>query len=126
MVDIITSIIGPDCMPRAPSDNLTAYHDILSFLPDRVWYLSNNGLDMWCRRPYGFFFSTSEAAAGFARDMAVTMELTPVGIDARELVSDSGLEAMRLQNVTRLFLDPSVDPGSGEVFGAILRLADMN
>jgi hypothetical protein len=113
-------------MPRDSSSIPTAFHDILTFLPDRVWYLSQSGVDMWCRRPYGFFFSSSEAALGFARDMALTMELTPVGVDARELVSDSGLEAMRLQNVTRLFLDPGVDASSGEVFGPILRLADSN
>jgi hypothetical protein len=28
--------------------------------------------------------------------------------------------------VTRLFVDPAIDPESGDVFGRILRLADVN
>lgn len=104
----------------------SAYGDIMALLPDRVWYLSSNGLDIWCRLPYGFFFSSSAAAARFASDMNVEMELAPVGIDAAELISDAGLGVLRTQNLTRLFLDPSIDPASGEVFGTILRLAELH
>lgn len=81
---------------------------------------------MWCRRPYSFFFSTSDAASRFARDMDTGLELSPIGIDAKELLSEPGLQALRLQQVTRIFFDPSIDPDSGDVFGTILRLAEMN
>ena len=37
--------------------------DVFAILPDVVWYLTQNGRDMWCRVPYGFFFSSAEAAA---------------------------------------------------------------
>lgn len=99
---------------------------LVSFLPERVWYLSQTGADMWCRRPYSFFFSTSDAALAFARDMGVDIDLSPVGVESKELISEQGLESMRMQQVTRIFLDPAIDPASGDVFGAILRLAEMN
>ena len=34
--------------------------DVFAILPDVVWYLTQNGRDMWCRVPYGFFFSSAE------------------------------------------------------------------
>ena len=81
---------------------------------------------MWCRRPYSFFFSTSAAAAQFAEEMDVDLELSPVGVDTSELLSEPGLQSLRMQQVTRVFFDPSIDPASGDVFGTILRLADVN
>ena len=110
-----------------PETSLAEAHArLISYLPDRVWYLSQTGADMWCRRPYSFFFSSSEAASRFASEMNVDIELSPIGIDAVELLSESGLEALRMQHVTRIFFDPSIDPESGDVFGTILRLAEMN
>ena len=103
-----------------------AHADLISFLPDRVWYLSQTGADMWCRRPYSFFFSTSAAAIRFASEMAAELDLSPLGVDTKELLSEPGLQTMRLQQVTRIFFDPSIDPQSGDVFGTILRLADLN
>lgn len=99
---------------------------LISFLPERIWYLSQSGMDMWCRRPYSFFFTTSDAAAAFAAAMNVEMELVPVGVHAKELLSDEGLQALRMQQVTRIFLDPEIDAASGDVHGKILRLAEAN
>ena len=76
---------------------------------------------MWCRRPYGFFFTSSEAASRFAEEMS-ELELVPIGIAARELVSDDGLAGLRKLEVSRVFVDPKRDPGSGDVFGTILRI----
>lgn len=108
------------------TDDTQGFGDLISFLPDRIWYLTQSGADMWCRRPYSFVFSSSEAATRFARELAAELELVPIGVDARELVSEDGLHALRMQSITRIFLDPSIDPDSGEVFGPILRLDDMN
>ena len=33
---------------------------LVEVLPPRIWYLTSNGQDMWCRRPYGFLFSTGQ------------------------------------------------------------------
>ena len=96
--------------------------DFLKLLPDRVWYLTSSGRDMWCRRPYGFFFTTSEAASRFASTIGSEHPLEPIGVAARELVSEQGIEAMRRMQVTRIFLDPQIDPTSGDVFGTILRI----
>lgn len=113
--------------PQSPPKTVEeARAQLLAFLPERVWYLSQTGADMWCRRPYSFFFSSSDAAARFASDMAVDIELSPIGVDAKELLSEPGLDAMRVQQVTRIFFDPAIDPDSGDVFGTILRLAEMN
>jgi hypothetical protein len=99
--------------------------DVISYLPDVVWYLTSNGKDMWCRSPYGFFFTTQEAAAAFAKAQTA-LELVPIGIAAKELISDDGLRAMRGLAVTRVFLDPQIDPASGDVFGKILRIEATN
>ena len=104
------------------SDDLDA---LVAKLPSRVWYLTSNGVDMWCRRPYGFFFSTSDAAEKFALDMQVA-ELTAIGLDAQDLLRDETLAGLRALEVTRLFIDPSIDPHTGDVFGTILRLAEPN
>lgn len=98
--------------------------DVFAILPDVVWYLTQNGRDMWCRVPYGFFFSSAEAAAAFAPLMHSVYELQPTGVPAKELVSPEGLAVMRELNVTRIFLDPQIDPATGEVFGRILRIAN--
>jgi hypothetical protein len=37
-------------------------------------------------------------------------------------VSDEGIDAMRLLGVTRIFVDPRIDPDSGDVFGTILHI----
>ncbi len=95
-------------------------------LPPRVWYLTSNGVDMWCRRPYGFWFSTGEAAEQFAREIGSDAELSAIGIDAKDLAGDAALGALRELQVTRIFLDPSIDPETGDVFGKILRLGDVN
>jgi hypothetical protein len=97
----------------------------LEALPDVVWYLTSNGRDMWCRAPYGFFFSTAEAARSFAAQQSA-LELTPIGVQARQLLSSEAARAMRAQAVTRLFIDPAIDPDSGDVFGTILRLDAEN
>jgi hypothetical protein len=100
--------------------------DFVSFLPDRVWYLTQSGRDMWCRRPYTFFFTTSEAAVRFAAEMGTTLPLEPIGVDSKELISDEGIAALRRMEVTRVFVDPRLDPETGDVFGTILRIAPQN
>jgi hypothetical protein len=105
----------------------TASHtDLVSHLPERVWYLTSNGSDIWCRRPYGFFFSTSDGAERFARDFGSEYGLSPIGLARADLLGDEVLGALRGMDVTRLFVDPAIDPESGDVYGKILRLADMN
>lgn len=111
--------------PPSPGDDQVRLPDFVSFLPERVWYLTESGADMWCRRPYGFFFSSSEAAEDFAAAMGTEFALSPIGIASKELVSDVGVAALRRLEVTRIFVDPRVDPASGDVYGTILRLAPM-
>lgn len=105
--------------PRSPGD-------LISFLPPRVWYLTSNGDTMWCRRPYGFWFSSGEAAETFARAMGTGEELSAIGIAAHDLVNDEALAALRELDVTRIFIDPQIDAASGDVHGTILRLEGLN
>jgi hypothetical protein len=98
---------------------------LVELLPPRIWYLTSNGQDMWCRRPYGFLFSTGQAAEAFARAMGTDEQLFAIGIDAGALISDEMLGGLRNTAVTRLFIDPAVDPDSGDVHGQILRLAPL-
>ncbi len=109
-------------MVRAMSDVL---QDLVDVLPARIWYLTSNGQDMWCRRPYGFLFSTGEAAQAFAAAMGTGEELFAVGLDAGALISDEMLDGLRNTAVTRLFIDPQIDPTNGDVHGKILRLAPV-
>ena len=109
-------------MVRAMSDVLD---DLVDVLPARIWYLTSNGQDMWCRRPYGFLFSTGEAAQDFAKAMGTGEDLFAVGLDAGALISDEMLDGLRNTAVTRLFIDPQIDPASGDVHGKILRLAPV-
>src|SRR5262245_59742785 len=100
--------------------NVTEVPDFLAVLPDRVWYLTGNGQDMWARRPYGFFFTTAEAAERFAASMGTELSLHAIGIASKELVSSQGVDALRRMALTRLFLDPQIDAATGDVFGKIL------
>lgn len=102
-----------------------ALEKLVEVLPPRIWYLTSNGSDMWCRRPYGFLFSTGTGAEDFAKAMGTGEELFAVGVDAGALVSDELLDGLRNSAVTRLFIDPTIDPSSGDVFGNILRLAPL-
>ena len=97
----------------------------MELLPPRIWYLTSNGTDMWCRRPYGFLFSSGQAAEAFARAMGTGGELFAIGADAGALVSDAFLGGLRESAVTRVFIDPAIDPDSGDVHGQILRLAPL-
>jgi hypothetical protein len=96
---------------------------LVELLPPRIWYLTSNGTDMWCRRPYGFLFSTGQAAEAFARAMGTGDELFAIGVDAGDMLTDAMLAGLRETAVTRLFIDPSIDADSGDVHGQILRLA---
>jgi len=99
--------------------------DFVAALPERVWYLTSSGQDMWCRRPYTFFFSSSEAATRFAAAMGTDLPLEPIGVASRELVSEQTVAALRRLEVTRVFVDPEIDPETGDVFGKILRIATL-
>ena len=98
---------------------------LVELLPPRIWYLTSNGQDMWCRRPYGFLFSTGQAAETFAQAMGTGEQLFAIGLDAGALLSDEILDGLRNTAVTRLFIDPAIDPASGDVHGKILRLAPL-
>ena len=98
---------------------------LVALLPPRIWYLTSNGQDMWCRRPYGFLFSNGAAAEAFARAMGTAGELFAIGLDAGALISDEVLGGLRSSAVTRLFIDPAFDAETGDVHGKILRLAPL-
>jgi hypothetical protein len=106
--------------------DVTSMTELVDLLPPRIWYLTSNGQDMWCRRPYGFLFSTGPAAESFAAAMGNGEQLFAVGLDVGALISDEILSGLRDSAVTRLFIDPAIDPTSGDVFGKILRLGAMN
>jgi len=108
----------------AMSDDVTM-DKLVELLPPRIWYLTSNGNDMWCRRPYGFLFSSGQSAESFARAMGTGEELFAVGIDAGALISDEVLDGLRHSAVTRIFIDPAIDSSSGDVYGKILRLAPV-
>ena len=99
--------------------------ELVDVLPPRIWYLTSNGQDMWCRRPYGFLFSTGQLAESFAAAMGSGEDLFAVGLDAGALISDEMLEGLRNSAVTRLFIDPQIDPTNGDVHGKILRLGSV-
>jgi len=98
------------------------HEDLLASLPARIWYLTSNGSDMWCRRPYGFLFSTGEGAEAFATAMGTGEKLFAVGSETRAFLTEAILSGLRDTAVTRIFVDPSIDPDSGDVHGTILRL----
>ncbi len=100
-------------------------HQLVELLPPRIWYLTSNGQDMWCRRPYGFLFSSGQSAETFAKAMGTGEELFAIGIDAGALISSEMLDGLRNSAVTRLFIDPAIDPANGDVHGKILRLAPV-
>lgn len=100
--------------------------ELVAALPPRIWYLTSNGVDMWCRRPYGFWFSSGEAAEAFAAGMGSDVELSAIGIDTKELLGHAAFDALRDLHVTRIFIDPAIDPESGDVHGQILRLGEIN
>ncbi|MGN6105354.1 MAG: hypothetical protein ACTHU0_09645 [Kofleriaceae bacterium] len=100
-------------------------HKLVELLPPRIWYLTSNGQDMWCRRPYGFLFSTGQSAESFARAMGTGEELFAIGVDAGAMFTDEMLAGLRDSAVTRIFIDPAIDPDNGDVHGKILRLAPL-
>jgi hypothetical protein len=112
-------------MVRAMSDDVTTIEQLVTMLPARIWYLTSNGSDMWCRRPYGFLFSDGVAAESFAKAMGTGEDLFAVGIEAGALISSQVLTGLRDSAVTRLFVDPTYDTASGDVYGKILRLAPL-
>jgi hypothetical protein len=77
---------------------------------------------MWCRPPHGFFFTTSDAATAFAAAIGTELDLAPIAIASKELVSAEGIAAMRDLEVTRIFVNPTFDPATGDVFGTIIRI----
>lgn len=107
----------------APED--VTLDELIERLPPRIWYLTSNGQDMWCRRPYGFLFSTGQAAEAFAHAMGTGEQLFAIGIDAGAVLTDAVLGGLRSTAVTRLFIDPEIDPDSGDVHGRILRLSPL-
>ncbi|HVV81724.1 MAG TPA: hypothetical protein VHE35_01550 [Kofleriaceae bacterium] len=100
--------------------------ELISYLPPRIWYLTSNGNDMWCRRPYTFFFSSDEAARAFAEASGVGEQLSPIGLDSQHLLGEEVMGMLQAMDVTRIFVDPEIDPATGDVHGAILRLEGHN
>ena len=113
-----------ECISPAMSEDVSL-QQLVDFLPPRIWYLTSNGQDMWCRRPYGFLFSTGQGAEEFAKAMGTGEELFAVGLDAGNLINDNMLDGLRNSAVTRLFIDPSIDAATGDVHGKILRLSPL-
>lgn len=109
-------------MVGAMSNDVTLAQ-LVELLPPRIWYLTSNGTDMWCRRPYGFLFSSGTEAETFARAMGTDEQLFAIGTDAGALITGELLDGLRASAVTRLFVDPAIDAESGDVFGKIVRLA---
>ncbi len=107
-------------MTTVPTDAIAA---LLHTLPARVFYLTASGKDLWCRRPYTFVFSTGAAAERFAHQLGSELDLVAIAVATTELLSKEGLAALRDQAVTRIFVDPQIDAASGDVHGAIVRLA---
>jgi len=99
--------------------------DLHEHMPEQIWYLTGDGRNLYCRRPYSFLFSTPEAATVFAKAFGVS-DLNVVGVDSKEITSGDFVQAFRTMSVTRLFIDPSIDPDTGDVFGTILRLQEAN
>src|SRR4029079_16841906 len=97
--------------------------DFVAVLTERVWYLTQSGRDMWCRPPHGFFFTSSEAARAFAAAMGTKLDLAPIAIASKELVSAEGIAAMRDLDVTRIFVDPKLDTATGDVSRHVRRIA---
>ncbi len=112
-------------MTASPSTEDLTLQQLVDVLPPRIWYLTSNGQDMWCRRPYGFVFSDGHRAEAFAKEMGTGEELFAIGVDAGAMISDEMLAGLRHTAVTRIFIDPQIDPESGDVFGTILRLAPL-
>jgi len=107
----------------AMTDDSKTMQQLIDVLPPRIWYLTSNGSDMWCRRPYGFLFSDGQRAEAFAKAMGNDEELFAIGVDVGAWISDAMLDGLRASAVTRLFVDPAIDPANGDVHGTILRLA---
>ena len=105
----------------APALHELALTELRAHLPARVWYLSENGTDMWCRRPYGFWFSSGQAAESFASAMQQDA-LFAVGVDTDSLLSPELFAGLSQLAVTRVFVDPTVDGDTGDVAGRIIRL----
>jgi hypothetical protein len=57
--------------------------------------------------------------------MGTDENLFAIGLDAGALLSDEMLTGLRNTAVTRLFIDPSIDPANGDVHGQILRLSPL-
>lgn len=104
------------------SDASPPWNEVTASLPDIVWYLSGDGSDMWCRVPYGFLFSTPDAAIAFATQLGTELGLSPIGVHARELLAPEALDGLRRRSLTRLFFDPRIDAATGDVHGTILRI----
>ena len=63
-------------------------------------------------------FSTGVAAESFAKAMGTGEDLF-VSADAGALISNEMPDGLRNTSVTRLFIDPVIDPASGDVHGQI-------
>jgi hypothetical protein len=96
--------------------------DFVSYLPEVLYYYTRDGSDLWCRRPYTFFFSSEERAARFLGRMGSEHPLTLLGIERKVVLMPDFLEGMRRLQVSRIFIDPELDEGTGDVTGRILRL----
>lgn len=100
----------------------TPHVDFISYLPPVVYYYTRDGSDLWCRRPYTFFFSSEERASRFLGQMGSEHTLTLLGIEPKVLLAPEFLSGLRRLQVSRIFIDPELDAETGDVSGRILRL----
>ena len=91
-------------MPDAKDTEDVTLAKLVELLPPRIWYLTSNGQDMWCRRPYGFLFSTGQDAERFATAMGTGEELFAIGVEVGAMLTDQMLGGLRNTAVTRLFI----------------------
>lgn len=96
--------------------------DFVSYLPAVLYYYTRDGSDLWCRRPYTFFFSSQERAASFLAGLGSEHALTLLGIERAAVLSPEFLGGLRRLQVSRVFLDPEFDARTGDVSGRVLRL----
>jgi len=71
----------------------------------------------------GIITNPRDVVTGASAGIGTELDLAPIAIASKELVSAEGIAAMRDLDVTRIFVDPRIDPDTGDVFGTILRIA---
>ena len=94
---------------------MTQPGDFVSYLPAVLYYYTGDGSDLWCRRPYTFFFSSEERASRFLAQLGSAHPLTLLGVEREVVLRPEFLAGLRRLQVSRIFIDPEIDATSGDV-----------